>query len=369
MAVSARADVALRDRAAGRTAGTAGGPTRRPAPRAPRTAAPPRPRPGPGGRRGPRSSSSSSSSPRRRLERRADRCRDAGVELGDGLARRGLDRGLVVVGHRSTSSSSSSASISISTGSARASTRTRSASPSQPSVSVVARNASMSGSSSGPVSGGPSGAAVSATPRVSSSSSSWSRRSARTCDLDLLEDDADDLARLAGLQEERPLAGLADRAGDEAVGRIEDRTCVGAWGDCTVERLATAGRSDDPDRDRGGGRGHRPARAASDRVGLDLAGAVGRPDLDRVVARPGRGRVPGVQPLDPGRAPRSGWRAGTPATPRRSRPRPSRCRGPAPTRRRRSRPGRRAPAGRICGTSIRDWVRIGPSFDQPSGTQ
>ena len=40
-------------------------------------------------------------------------------------------------------------------------------------------------------------------------------------DLDLLEDDADDLAGLPGLEEERPLAGFADRAGDEAVRRIE----------------------------------------------------------------------------------------------------------------------------------------------------
>ena len=43
----------------------------------------------------------------------------------------------------------------------------------------------------------------------------------------------------------------------------------------------------------GGGRRH---------VGrLDHAGAVGRPDLDRVRTRAGRGRVPGDEPLDPRR--------------------------------------------------------------------
>ena len=41
-------------------------------------------------------------------------------------------------------------------------------------------------------------------------------------DLDLLEDDADDAAAVAGLQEERPIARLADRAGHEALGRIEE---------------------------------------------------------------------------------------------------------------------------------------------------
>ena len=65
--------------------------------------------------------------------------------------------------------------------SARASTRIRSASPSQPSVSVVARNASLSGSSSGPVSGGTSSARsglIAARPRARRAAEP--RRSART---------------------------------------------------------------------------------------------------------------------------------------------------------------------------------------------
>ena len=37
-------------------------------------------------------------------------------------------------------------------------------------------------------------------------------------DLGLLEGDADDVATLPGLQEEGPVAGLADGAGDEPVG-------------------------------------------------------------------------------------------------------------------------------------------------------
>src|SRR4029077_16934200 len=39
--------------------------------------------------------------------------------------------------------------------------------------------------------------------------------------LGLLEDDADDLAALLGLEEECPTAGLADGAGDEPVGTVE----------------------------------------------------------------------------------------------------------------------------------------------------
>src|SRR5919197_4066323 len=42
------------------------------------------------------------------------------------------------------------------------------------------------------------------------------------CDLDLFEGDRHDPIRIARLEKERPLAGLTDRAGDEAVGWIED---------------------------------------------------------------------------------------------------------------------------------------------------
>ena len=110
----------------------------------------------------------------------------------------------------------------------RASTSTRSAPPSQPSVSEPARNASFSGSSSGASSADSvsvvarptSGSSAGAMPRRSSSSSSAPRRSAS--DLDLLERDRDDSPALAGLQEERPIARLPDRAGHESVRRIED---------------------------------------------------------------------------------------------------------------------------------------------------
>ena len=46
-------------------------------------------------------------------------------------------------------------------------------------------------------------------------------------DLDLLEDDRDDLARTPGLEEERPVAGLADRAGHEPIGRVESKESSG----------------------------------------------------------------------------------------------------------------------------------------------
>ena len=41
-------------------------------------------------------------------------------------------------------------------------------------------------------------------------------------DLDLLQDDAHDASAVAGLEEERPVAGLADGARDESLGGIED---------------------------------------------------------------------------------------------------------------------------------------------------
>ena len=41
-------------------------------------------------------------------------------------------------------------------------------------------------------------------------------------DLDLLEQDAHDAGAVAGLEEERPVAGLTDGAGHETVGRVEE---------------------------------------------------------------------------------------------------------------------------------------------------
>jgi hypothetical protein len=42
------------------------------------------------------------------------------------------------------------------------------------------------------------------------------------CDLDLLEDDADDARAVACLEEERPVARLADGAGHETLGWVEE---------------------------------------------------------------------------------------------------------------------------------------------------
>src|SRR5579862_1336199 len=46
-------------------------------------------------------------------------------------------------------------------------------------------------------------------------------------DLGLLEDHADHAPTVAGLQEERPVAGLADRAGRETIGALEDEEAAG----------------------------------------------------------------------------------------------------------------------------------------------
>ena len=61
--------------------------------------------------------------------------------------------------------------------------------------------------------------------------------------LRLLEDDADDVAALPGLEEERPAAGLADGAGDEPVGTIEGVDATGH--DLTLRHLVGATRSSD----------------------------------------------------------------------------------------------------------------------------
>ena len=216
-----------------------------------------------------------------RLERGQDRGRERRVELRAALVI--VVVVVVLVGLGSSSSSSSSASISISIGSARASTRTRSASASQPSVSVVARNASTSGSSSGPVSarrllGGGLGDAA-----LLELVEELVEPLGEDLDLDLLEDDADDLARLAGLEEERPLAGFADRAGNEAVGWVEVEHSSGHGNKSTPLSL--------PGRQGSVGQPTRTVivwwpRAPSGAGGvtrrrLDLAVAVGRPDLDR----------------------------------------------------------------------------------------
>ena len=107
-------------------------------------------------------------------------------------------------------------------------------------------------------------------------------------------------------------------------------------------------------------------RRVADVGGLDAARAVGRPDLDRVRAVRG---VPGQQPLDPGRlGDRLADWVGCQAR-RRPDLDPVDAAVRAPRRRRPGRPGPAAGSRRRAGTSIRDWVRIGPSLAQPSGIQ
>ena len=167
--------------------------------------------------------------------------------------------------------------------------RIRSASPSQPSVSVVARKASLSGSSSGARRPARRRSRLGdAAPLELVEELAEPLREHR--DLGLLEDDADDPAAVAGLEEERPVAGLADGAGDEAVGQVEDEEAT--WHASTVPTGPTrrrgcrsSGPSGDVDADRvvaagAVGRGRRAIGR------LDLAGAVGRPDLD-ACGRPG----------------------------------------------------------------------------------
>ena len=116
---------------------------------------------------------------------------------------------------------------------ARASTRTRSAPPSQPSVSDPARNASLSGSSSGsPSTAAFGGLGVAARRRLGDAPQvelveERTEPLGEHRDLDLLERHRDDATALAGLEEERPIARLADRAGDEPVGRVEDVAASG----------------------------------------------------------------------------------------------------------------------------------------------
>ena len=119
-------------------------------------------------------------------------------------------RVIVVVGLVISSSSASSC--------ARASTTTCSRCGSQPSVMVPTRNASTSGSPSG------RGVVVGRRERLRDLDASAGdlrdqERQAlgEDLDLDLLEDDRDERAALARLQEERAMAGLADGAGHEPV--------------------------------------------------------------------------------------------------------------------------------------------------------
>ena len=133
-------------------------------------------------------------------------------------------------GPSSSSSSSSSGSIASPSSSwARASTRTRSAPPSQPSVSEPARKASLSGSSSGPPQPVPRPPALRRHPSRSrrcragrARRGASPRRSARTATCTFSSATEHDPAALAGLEEERSVARLTDRAGHEPVGRIED---------------------------------------------------------------------------------------------------------------------------------------------------
>ena len=94
---------------------------------------------------------------------------------------------------------------------------------SQAIVMVPTRNSSVIGASSGSVSDGDFCAGGTSTPpplRRSTSSSTRSRCSASTDTCCFSHDDRGDPVPLTGLEEERPLSGLADRAGHEPVRRV-----------------------------------------------------------------------------------------------------------------------------------------------------
>ena len=99
---------------------------------------------------------------------------------------------------------------------------------SQPSDSVPTRNASLMGSSIAavsPTSPGRSVGALDAAPLELLEQVAQALREHR--DLDLLEGHGHDPGPVAGLEEERPVAGRADRAGDEAVGGVEEVAASG----------------------------------------------------------------------------------------------------------------------------------------------
>jgi hypothetical protein len=99
-------------------------------------------------------------------------------------------------------------------------------------------------------------------------------------DLDLLEHDRYDPAALASLEEERPIARLADRAGDEAVRRIEDVSAAGHPRDSIPNRQeGRPGRRVLVDVDRHAVPASRPVgrRPGRDLL-LERTRAIGRPD-------------------------------------------------------------------------------------------
>ena len=247
---------------------------------------------------------------------------------------------------------------------ARASMRIFSASPSQPRVRVVARKASLIGSSSGFSSGsiGVGGILHDAPPVELHEQPPEALREHR--DLGLLEGDAHDAPAIASLQEEGAAAGLADGAGGEAIGNVEDEESCAAWSDCTgirqragqvtVTEIVWWPRA--------------PSGAGGDSASVWTSPAPS-------VARTSIECRPGVASQRYSHWTHVAFEIGAescapPASRRRrSGPRRPGCRDPAPTRRPRSAPCRRRRERPERGTSIRDWVRIGAFAAQPRGTQ
>lgn len=112
-------------------------------------------------------------------------------------------------------------------------------------------------------------------------------------DLGLLDDDADDASRRANLQEEGPIARLADGPGREPIRVFEDVEATGhgstvpGFDDRAVRRLWIARREGPPS---GHPDGDPVVALGAERegsgvqLGLDLALAIGRADLDGVAA-------------------------------------------------------------------------------------
>ena len=183
--------------------------------------------------------------------------------------------------------------------------RTRSSPVSQPSDSVPTRKASLIGSSSGAGRRHARRARPCPRRRAPRARPAARRGAGDGRDLDLLERDGHDPRALAGLQEEGAVARLADRAGDEPVGAVEEvaasghrilRVGVGSAGRGRGGEAYRNWGSGDLDGDLRGGRARRrgPGWCAPS-VWTSPLPSVAR---TRSVWSPER-RLPGPLPLDP----------------------------------------------------------------------
>ena len=127
---------------------------------------------------------------------------------------------------------------------ARASTSTEPLVPSQARVIVPTRNASISGWLEA-VAGGVIGAGRQVDAAALDLVEQRREALRQHRDLRLLERDGDDVAAFRDLEEELALAGIADRVGDEPVGRVEDEATSGHVGS-TLPRLRLLARSVTP---------------------------------------------------------------------------------------------------------------------------